>query len=176
MSLKLDNKHKSYWAKCILIFWKPTKGLNSKSYLPLASIPVYMIHPVNVHVYTNFQLSSFRSYWELLLFTPLPLFRYTQYIQSLSMYTGTFSFLAFLGSEKSIMKIFKNGKIWKPSKGHNSKGYEPLATVLPLHFPYLRDQMWYKFCQSRTTNIKVITPIPVYMIHHCPCLYKLSAF
>ena len=32
------------------IFWKPTKEYNSKSYEPLAPIPVYMIHPVIVHV------------------------------------------------------------------------------------------------------------------------------
>ena len=31
------------------------------SYGPLAPIPVYTIHPVIVHVYTNFQLSSFHS-------------------------------------------------------------------------------------------------------------------
>ena len=30
-------------------------------------------------------------------------------------------------------------------KGHNSKSYGPLATILPLHFPYFRDQVWYKF-------------------------------
>ena len=41
---------------------------------------------------------------------PLPLFQYTRYMQSLPMFIGTFSFLAFLGSEKSVMKIFKNGK------------------------------------------------------------------
>ena len=40
---------------------KPTKGPKSNSYAPLAPIPVYMIHPVIVHVYTNFQLSSFDS-------------------------------------------------------------------------------------------------------------------
>ena len=43
-------------------------------------------------------------------------------------------FLAFLGSEKSVMKIFKNGKIWKwkPTKGHNSKSYGPFAPI-PVH-------------------------------------------
>ena len=44
---------------------KPTKGHNSKSYKLLAPIPVYTIHPVIVHVYTNFQLSSFHSSWEI---------------------------------------------------------------------------------------------------------------
>ena len=71
------------------------------------------------------------------------------------MFIGTFSFLAFLGSEKSDTKIFKNGKIWKPSKEHNSMSYGPLATFLPLHLPYLQDQVWYKFHRSTTTNIKV---------------------
>ena len=52
------------------------------------------MHPVIVHVYTNF--------------------------------------LAFLGSEKSVTKIFKNSKIWKrkPTKGHNSKSYGPFAPIL----------------------------------------------
>ena len=40
-----------------LIFWKPTKGHNSNSYGPITPILVYTIHPVIVHVYTNFQLS-----------------------------------------------------------------------------------------------------------------------
>ena len=104
--------------KSTLIFWKPTKGHNSKCYGPLAPLLVYTIHPVIAHVYTNFQLS--------------------------------------LVPEKSVTKIFKNGKIWKPIKGHKSKSYGPLATILPLHLPYLRDQVLYKVHWSRTTNIKVI--------------------
>ena len=56
----------------------------------------------------------------------------------------------------SVTKIFKIGKIWKPIKGHNSKSYGPLATILPLHLPYLREQVWYTFHWRRTTNIKVI--------------------
>ena len=34
-------------------------------------------------------------------------------------------------------------KFWKRtgSKGHNSKSYGPLATILQLHFTYLRDQV-----------------------------------
>ena len=34
--------------------------------------------------------------------------------------------------------------------------YGPLDTILPLHLPYFRDQVWYKCHQSRTINIKVI--------------------
>ena len=30
------------------------------------------------------------------------------------------SFLAFIVPEKSVTKNFKNGKVWKPTKGHNS--------------------------------------------------------
>ena len=74
---------------------------------------------------------------------PWPLFQYTLYIQSLSMFIQTFSFLAFIDPEKSVMTIFKNGKIWKSMKVHNYKSYGPLATILPLHLPYLRDQVWY---------------------------------
>ena len=32
---------------------------------PLAPIPIYTIHPVIVHIYTNFQISSFHSSWEI---------------------------------------------------------------------------------------------------------------
>ena len=42
---------------------------------------------------------------------PWPLFQYTLYIQPLSMFIQTFSFLAFLVPEKPATKIFKNGKI-----------------------------------------------------------------
>ena len=87
---------------------------------------------------------------------PWPLFGYTQYIQSLSMFIRTFSFLAFIVPKKSVKKSFKNDKIWKPMKGHISKSYGLLANILSLDFPYLRDQMWYKFHRDRTTNIKVI--------------------
>ena len=48
-----------------LNFWKPTKVHEPKSYGPLAPIPVYTIHRAIVHVYTNFQLSSFHSFWEI---------------------------------------------------------------------------------------------------------------
>ena len=65
---------------------------------------------------------------------PWPLFWYTQYIQPLSMFI----------------------QIWKTMKGHNSKNYGPLATILLLHLTYLIDQVWYKFHRRRTTNIKVI--------------------
>ena len=85
---------------------------------------------------------------------PWPLLRYTRYIRSMSMFIRTFNFLAFIVPEKSDTKIFKNGKIWKPIKGHDSKSYEPLATILPLHLPYLRDQVWYKVHWSRTITIK----------------------
>ena len=87
---------------------------------------------------------------------PWSLLQYTQYIQCFSMFIQIYSFLAFIVSQKSVTKIFKNGKIWKPMKGYNSKSYGPLATILPQHLPYLRDQVWYKFHRSRTTNIKVI--------------------
>ena len=39
---------------------------------------------------------------------PLPLFQYTRYIQSFTMFIQT---LAFIVPEKSVTKIFKNGKI-----------------------------------------------------------------
>ena len=94
--------------------------INSKNYESLVPIPVNTIHPVIVNVYTNFQLSSFHSSWEI------------------------------------CYEIFKNGKIWKPTKGHNSKSNGPLATILPLHLPYLRDQVWYKVHWQRATKIKVI--------------------
>ena len=58
--------YKFHWSKTTyLSYWKPTKGHNSKSYGPLAPIPVYTIHQVIVHVYTSFQLSSFHSSWEI---------------------------------------------------------------------------------------------------------------
>ena len=41
------------------------KGHNSKSYGPLAHIPVYTIHPDIVHVDKSFQLSSFHSSLEI---------------------------------------------------------------------------------------------------------------
>ena len=74
---------------------------------------------------------------------PIPVYM----IQSLSMFIQTFSFLALIVPEKSDTKIFKNGKILKPIKGHNSKSYGPL------------------------------TPIPVHTIHPVIIhVYKLSAF
>ena len=97
-----------------------------------------------------------------------PLFLYTQYIQSLSMFIRTFSFLAFIVPEKSVTKIFKNGKIGKPVKGHISKSYGPMATSLPLHLHYLRDQVWYKFHRCRTTNIKVIEQNAFYFFENLP--------
>ena len=88
-----------------------------------------MIHPVIVHVYTNFQLSSLLSSWEICyekfsrlvkfenenlprditlgVINPLPLFRYTRYIHPLFMFIRTFSFLAFLGSVRKVSKITK---------------------------------------------------------------------
>ena len=72
------------------------------------------------------------------------------------LFIWTFSFLVFMVPEKSVMKVFKNDKIWNLWRDINSKMFGPLATILPLHLPYLRDQVWYKFYPSRTTNIKVI--------------------
>ena len=112
--------YKFHWSRTTNIYWKPTKGHNSKSYGPLSPTPVYTIHPVIVPVYTNFKLSSFHSSWEI---------------------------------------CYKNFQEWqnlKTYEGRNSKSYGPLATILQLHFPYLRDQVWYRFQRSRTTNIKVI--------------------
>ena len=40
-----------------------------------------------------------------------------------------------------------------PVKGHNFKSYGPFATILPLHLPYLRDQVWYKVHLSRNTKV-----------------------
>ena len=61
---------------------------------------------------------------------PLPLFLYTWYIQSLSMFILTFNLL---GSEKSVMKIFKNGKIWKPVMKifKNGKIWKPSKDITP---------------------------------------------
>ena len=36
-------------------------------------------------------------------------------------------FLAFIVPEKTVTNIFKNGKSWKPTKGHNSKSNWPVA-------------------------------------------------
>ena len=92
----------------------------TESYGPLVPIPINTIHPAIVHVYTNFQLSSFHGSWKI------------------------------------CYENFQDCKIWKPMKGQNSKSYGPLATILPLHLPYLRHQVWYKVHWCRTTNIKVI--------------------
>ena len=123
-----------------------------------------------------------------------PLFQYTGYIQSLSMLIQAFSFLAFIVPWKSVMKIFKNGVIWKPIKEYNFKSYGLLATFLPLHLPYLRDQVWCKFQWCRTTNISywkpsnrqnsqelwTLGPYPVYAIHpvivHTDISFQLSSF
>ena len=131
---------------------------------------------------------------------PWPLFWYTLYIQSLSMFIQTLSFLAFLGSEKSVTKIFKNGKIWKPSKGHNSMSYGLLATILPIHLPYLETKcgisfievgpqtfkllsilIFWKSTKGRNSkSYKPLAPIPVYTIHpvivHVYTTFQLSHF
>ena len=62
----------------------------------------------------------------------------------------------FLGSEKICYENFQEWQNLKLSKGHISKSYGPLATILSLHFLYLSGQVWYKFHRSRTTNIKDI--------------------
>ena len=80
------------------------------------------------------------------------------------MFIQYFSFLAFIVPEKSVTKIFKNGKIWKPIKGHKSKSYGPLATILPIHLPYLRHQVWYKFHRSRP--LATILPIHLPYLRH----------
>ena len=64
------------------MFWKPMKGHNFKSYGPLVLIPVYTIHPVIVHVYTNFKLSSFDSSREIC-------YENFQEWQNLNTYQGT---------------------------------------------------------------------------------------
>ena len=61
---------------------------------------------------------------------PWPLYPNTQYMQSLSVFIQTFNFLAFIVPQKSVTKIFKKGKIWKPIKEQNSKSYGPFATIL----------------------------------------------
>ena len=142
-------------------FGKPMKGHNSKSYGPLATIMPLHLPYLRDQVWHKFHWcrTTNISYWKPTKghnrksYGPLALFRYTQYIQSLSMFIPTFSFLAFIVPETSVTKIYKNGKIWKPMKRHNSMSYGPLATILPLHLTYLRDQVWYKFHWSRTTNI-----------------------
>ena len=50
-----------------------------------------------------------KTYQGTLLFRPL--FRYTRYMQSLSMFILIFTFPTFIVPEKSVMKIFKNSKI-----------------------------------------------------------------
>ena len=146
-------------------FETPMKGRNSKSYGPLATILPLHLSYLKDQVWYKFHWSRTTNISYLKpkkgditprVMDPWPLFWYTQYIQSLSMFIQTISFLAFIVPEKSVTKVFENGKIWKPMKGHNSKSYGPSA-ILPLHLTYLRDQVWYKFCQSRRTpNIKVI--------------------
>ena len=46
------------------------------------------------------------------------------------------------------MKIFKNGKIWKPMKGHNSTSYGPLATILPYTFFTLEIKFGISFTEA----------------------------
>ena len=53
-------------------------------------------------------------------------------------------------------------------KGHNSKSYGPLVTILPLHLSYLTDRGWYKFHRSRTINIKVIEQNAFYFFENLP--------
>ena len=72
------------------------------------------------------------------------------------MFIQIFSSIAFIVPEKSVTNFFKNGKIWKPITGHKYKSYGLLVNILPLHLPYLRYQVWYKFHRSRTANINVI--------------------
>ena len=110
------------WAKRILIFWKPTKGHNSKSYGPLAPIPVHTIHPVIVHVDTSFQLPRFHSSLEICC--------------------------------ENFQEWQNLKNLWRDN---NSKRYGPLATILPLHLPYLRDQVVHKFHWSRTTKMLLKT-------------------
>ena len=64
-SIEVGPQTKTLLSKMQFIFWKPTKGHNSKSYGPLATFPLYTIHPVIVHVDTSFQLSSFHSSLEI---------------------------------------------------------------------------------------------------------------
>ena len=152
--------------------WKPIKGHKPKRYGSLATILPLRLPYFRDHVRYKFHLSritnikvieqnAFKFFENLTrdiipsVMDPWALFWYTLYIQSLSMFIQIFSFLAFMTPEKSVTKIFKNGKIWKPMKWYNSKSYGPLATILPLHLLYLRDQVWYKFHWSRITNIKV---------------------
>ena len=140
--------------------WKPMKAHNSKSYELLDTILALHLPYLRDQVWYKFPLSRTTNikvieqnmfYFFLNLprditprvMSPWSLFRYTRYIQSLSMFIQTLSFLTSIVPEKSVTKFFKNGKIWKTMKGQNSMSYEPLATVLPLHFPYLRDQVWY---------------------------------
>ena len=46
-------------------------------------------------------------------------------------------------------------KFWKPTKGHNSKSYGPLATILWLYLTYLRDHVegWAQDCSNSNSNI-----------------------
>ena len=52
-------KPKKLLSKMHFNFWKPTKGYNSKSYGPLAAIPVYTIHPVTIHFIWPFSFLAF---------------------------------------------------------------------------------------------------------------------
>ena len=156
--LKQDNKHKSYWAKCILIFFEN---------LPRNITPRVM--------------------------DPWPLFWYTGYIQSLSMLIRAFSFLSFVILRNLLRKFSRMAKfenLWREI----TKSYGPLAIILPLHLPYLRDQVWYKFHWSRITNISYwkptkghyfksygpLAPILVYTMHpvivHVDTSFQLSSF
>ena len=89
---------------------------------------------------------------------PWSLFRYTQYIQWFSMFIQIFSFLAFIVPEKSVMKIFKNVRIWKPIKGHKSNSYGPLATILPWHlFLTLETKCYISFIVVRPQTKKLLS-------------------
>ena len=107
----------------------------------LINMQVQGQHP---HQWAPFQIAGLLHAWQI---------SYLISTLSLSIFIQTISCIAFIVPEKYVTKIFKNDKIWKLMKGHNLWA---LGTILTLHLPYLRNQVWYKFHRSRTTNIKVI--------------------
>ena len=66
------------------------------------------------------------------------------------------SLQAFIVPEKSVTKISRMAKFENLPRDITPRVIGPWPPILPLHLPYLKDQVWYKFHRSRTTNVKVV--------------------
>ena len=125
-------------------FWKHNKGHNSKSYGPLATIlrlhltsdPKYNISFIEVGPQTYKLLSKMhfkfwkhnkghnsKSYGPLATILRLHLTSDPKY---------NISFIE-VGPQTYKLLSKMHFKFWKHNKGHNSKSYGPLATILRLH-------------------------------------------